>query len=140
MLTGSDNTRAVDVLPLINTQDLRIEMNPLFNSIPEMISAKFDMMSVFAITMEYAIPPEIVKNNDGICSSCKKMKTIKRIQKQVAFAEMMKNVLQICVWRMELKIPAMDGGGLRWLTWLRDWIMNDFVINRKVREKGSVEM
>lgn len=70
------------------------------------------MINVFAMTMEYAIPPKKVKSNDGIFRFCKQLKAINKTQKQVAFAEMISNVFQICVWRMELKIPVKEGGGL----------------------------
>lgn len=62
------------------------------------------MIIALAITMEYAIPPEKVNNSEGMCRFSKQLKAINRIQKQVAFAEMISNVFHICVWRMELKI------------------------------------
>ncbi|KAI3761301.1 hypothetical protein L1987_51713 [Smallanthus sonchifolius] len=136
MFTGSDNERAIDVLPLINTQALRMEMNPPFNSIPDRIRARLDMITVFATTMEYAIPPEIVKSSEGMWSFSKQLKAMKRTQKHVALAEMISSVFQICVWRTELKIPAREGGGLS----LSDRITNDFVMRRKERENGRTRI
>lgn len=65
------------------------------------------------------------------------MKAIKRTQKEVAFAEIIIKVLQICVLRMELKIPEMDGIEFRW-NW--NWITVALANSRKDNEKGRSRM
>ncbi|KAL8250505.1 hypothetical protein R6Q59_034198 [Mikania micrantha] len=108
MFTGRDNDRAIDVLPLIITQALRKEMNPPLNSIPDRIRARLHVIHAFVMTMEYTIPPATVKNSEGMRRFCKQLKAMKRTQKHVAFADTIMKVFQICVWRMELKIPVTE--------------------------------
>lgn len=124
MLMERANERAVGVLLLIMTQALRMEMNPPLVSIPESTSAMLHMIIVLATTMEYVIPPTMENNRikveeDKILRFSKQLKAMKRTQKEVAFAEMIRKEFHSCVWRMELKIPAKDGGFLWWLV-LRD--------------------
>lgn len=140
MLTGIDNESAIDVLPLINTQDFKMDMIPPLNSIPERIRAMLHVINVFAMTTEYAIPVMMVRNNEGIWSFSKKLKAMKRTQKQVAFAEMITTVFQSCVWRMELKIPVNEGSGLYRSTVLTAWITKDFASRREEREKGRTRI
>lgn len=109
-------------------------MNPPLSSIPERINARLHMMRALAMTMEYVIPPITVKNRAGIWRFSKQLKAMKKTQKQVAFAETITKVFQICVWKMEVKIPAKEGGGL-WRM-LRDWIIDAFAMRRKERVKG----
>ncbi|KAL8256991.1 hypothetical protein R6Q59_029032 [Mikania micrantha] len=63
---------------------------------------------------------------------------MKSTQKQVALAEMITIVFQICVWRMELKIPANVGVGF-WYS-LNNRITNAFVTSRKENEKGRTRI
>lgn len=114
-------------------------MNPPFVSIPERTSAMLHMIMELAITMEYVIPLTIENNMikveyDKIFKFSKQLNRIKRTQKDVAFADMIRSEFHSCVWRMELKIEVKDGGFLWWL--LRDWMMHVFVIRRKEKVKG----
>lgn len=124
MLMARANERAVGVLLLIITQALRMEMNPPLASIPESTSAMLHIIIVLATTKEYVIPPTMdnnrIKVGEGkILRFSKQLKAMKRTQKEVAFAEMIRKEFHSCVWRMELKIPAKDGGFLWW------WVLRD---------------
>ena len=103
--TGNDNPKAIEVLPLSITQAFNNGITPPLDSIPDKINARLHIINTLAITMEYVIPPIIVKSNEGICKFAKQLNAIKRTQKHVALAEMITNVFHICVWSMELKIP-----------------------------------
>lgn len=113
-------------------------MNPPLISIPETINAMLHVINAFVMTMEYTIPLATLKKSDGaILRFCKQLKAIKRIQKDVAFADRIVNVFHMCVLRMELKIVEMEW---EWELELRKWIMNDLEMRRNEREKGRTRM
>lgn len=111
--TGKASESAVEVLPLIRTNALRVARCPLVLSMPEITMAKLQIMRAFARTMEYKTAPDADKKRSQLGEeenpiSSRKLKAKNKIAKTVALAERINNELQMWVKRRGLKSEKME--------------------------------
>ncbi|KAJ1438911.1 NDMA-dependent alcohol dehydrogenase [Sesbania bispinosa] len=97
--TGSARNKAIDVLPFIKIQALRIAMYPPCPSIPDRASAILHMTSALARITEKRTAPDAdmnrIETRGEYPSPSMKLKAKNKRQKAVAFAERIKKQLQI---------------------------------------------